>query len=1034
MEDADVTITLASVKQVQDRFANVLFGYFLGKRLAFPFKLKEGMDQVLQDGPWLIRNIPLFLKQWTPNTELKKEELKKIPVWVKLHDVPLAAYTEDGLSLIASKIGCLKVLDIETTKMCLDSWSRSGYARAIVELDADKELKEMITMAIPNMEEGGFLKSEVRVEYEWKPPKCNPCNGFRSGINRRKGMKQHFHVNEKTKFVYRPKKQAEKLNSNTPSSSKGPQFATSNQFSVLNEVAEEPDDEVLEVKLSSDDGMPKFMGENFNDDTVKTGASTPVEGVLAILESHVKVQNLSKICRNVFRNWDWSSNGNVCIKGTRIILGWNMDHVDVMVLHVTDQVIHTQILFKKEKTMLYVSFVYASNSDQDRKQLWNALRMHKRIAMDKPWAIMGDFNVALNLDDKSMGSSVVTSAIKDFNKCVNCIEVMDVKVHGMHFTWNQRPRNGVGIRKKLDRIMANVNFIDSFMDAYASFLPNGISDHCPCVLKLMKTSRNKPKPFKFSNLLAHKKEFMAVVKTGWEMTVEGVPMFRLVKKLRGLKHLFRSLLHKQGNLHRKVLDLKEELDKLQTKLDLDPFNVSTKEAESMCVKKYQDALIDEERFLKQKSKQKWLEVGDANTAFFHSAVKCRNHINKIHIIKDTFGNLHEGDGVALALVNHFQGSFGTKGGLGKRVDNDIFSNKLQSHVAESMSRPVTQDEVKNAIFLLMRTRRLVRMGRMLQEITHTFIALIPKVPTLGVVTDYRPISCCNVVYKGISKIITSRILEGLKEIVSDNQPAFVPCRRISDNIMLTQELMHNYHRQVGPPRCAMKVDIKKAIGGDINSVKLILKSLKEFKDVSGLVPSNAKSTIFLCNVPNHVKERIIELIPFEEGKLPIKYLGVPLLASRLLVKDCQVLVDQMNKRIMDWKNCFLSFAGRLQLVISVLSSIHVYWASVFILPAKIIKELESIMKWFLWGFGTASKGRAKVAWKEVYLPKAEGGLGIRRITDVNKSLMAYHIFSILSGRKSLWTDWVDLYRLKGRSIWDIPVHECSLRMEEIIKM
>ncbi|XP_022032480.1 uncharacterized protein LOC110933573 [Helianthus annuus] len=585
------------------------------------------------------------------------------------------------------------------------------------------------------------------------------------------------------------------------------------------------------------------------------------------------------------------------------------------------------------------------------------------------------------------------------------------------------------------------------------------------------------------------------------MTVEGVPMFTLVKKLRGLKHPFISLLHKQGNLHRKVLDLKEELDKLQTKLDLDPFNVSIKEAESVYVKKYHDALIDEERFLKQKSKQKWLEVGDANTAFFHNAVKCRNHINKIHIIKDTFGNLHEGDGVASALVPGPDGY------------TSEFFKKAWSIVGS---------EVTAAIIDFFET------GRMLQEINH-IIALILKVPTPGVVTDYKPISCCNVAYKGSSKIITSRILEGLKEIVSDNQSAFVPGRRISDNIMLTQELMHNYHSQVGPPRCAMKVDIQKAYDtadwrflcdtlhgfgfhqrfiswimecvtstsfslsvngnihgyfkgkrglrqgdpmspylftlvmevlslilrseaaldgsfkfhnkcekqmiinlcfeddlflfarGEINSVKLILKSLKEFEIVSGLVSSNAKSAIFLCNVPNHVKERIMELIPFEEGKLPIKYLGVPLLASRLLVKDCQVLVDRMNKRIMDWKNRFLSFAGSLQLVISLLSSIHVYWASVFKLPAKIIKELESKMKWFLWGFGTASKGRAKVAWKEVCLPKAEGGLGIRRIADVNKSLMAYHIFSILSGRKSLWTDWVDLHRLKGRSIWDIPV-------------
>lgn len=47
-------------------------------------------------------------------------------------------------------------------------------------------------------------------------------------------------------------------------------------------------------------------------------------------------------------------------------------------------------------------------------------------------------------------------------------------------------------------------------------------------------------------------------------------------------------------------------------------------------------------------------------------------------------------------------------------------------------------------------------------------------------------------------------------MVSINQSAFVPGRRIYDNILLTQELMWNYHRGRGPPRCAFKVDIQKA--------------------------------------------------------------------------------------------------------------------------------------------------------------------------------------------------------------------------------
>ncbi|GKF74418.1 putative RNA-directed DNA polymerase, eukaryota, reverse transcriptase zinc-binding domain protein, partial [Tanacetum coccineum] len=101
-------------------------------------------------------------------------------------------------------------------------------------------------------------------------------------------------------------------------------------------------------------------------------------------------------------------------------------------------------------------------------------------------------------------------------------------------------------------------------------------------------------------------------------------------------------------------------------------------------------------------------------------------------------------------------------------------------------------------------------GKLLKELNHTIISHIPKGTTPARINDYRTISCCNVLYKCISKIISNRVKEGLGDIVSINQSAFVLSRRISNNILLMQELMRNYHRRRGPPRCAFKVDIQKA--------------------------------------------------------------------------------------------------------------------------------------------------------------------------------------------------------------------------------
>ncbi|GKB69867.1 hypothetical protein Tco_0931279 [Tanacetum coccineum] len=76
VEGARVTIPMAAVEEVSLRFKNTLYGFFIGKRLAFPlFETKDGMEKVMEGGPWLVRLVPLFLNVWTPNMILIKEDI-----------------------------------------------------------------------------------------------------------------------------------------------------------------------------------------------------------------------------------------------------------------------------------------------------------------------------------------------------------------------------------------------------------------------------------------------------------------------------------------------------------------------------------------------------------------------------------------------------------------------------------------------------------------------------------------------------------------------------------------------------------------------------------------------------------------------------------------------------------------------------------------------------------------------------------------------------------------------------------------------
>ncbi|GJT02624.1 probable arabinosyltransferase ARAD1 [Tanacetum coccineum] len=93
----------------------------------------------------------LILKKWHPDVNLMKVDVGNVPVWVKLHGVPVTAFREDGLSAIATKLGTPLIIDSYTSDMFMQSWGRSSYARAMIELRADVELKDNIVECPKNI-------------------------------------------------------------------------------------------------------------------------------------------------------------------------------------------------------------------------------------------------------------------------------------------------------------------------------------------------------------------------------------------------------------------------------------------------------------------------------------------------------------------------------------------------------------------------------------------------------------------------------------------------------------------------------------------------------------------------------------------------------------------------------------------------------------------------------------------------------------------------------------------------------------------
>ncbi|GJR83334.1 sodium/hydrogen exchanger 6, partial [Tanacetum coccineum] len=455
----------------------------------------------------------------------------------------------------------------------------------------------------------------------------------------------------------------------------------------------------------------------------------------------------------------------------------------------------------------------------------------------------------------------------------------------------------------------------------------------------------------------------------------GVLCIALLNGLKGLKTPLRKHLHDQGDLHNRVNRLRMELDEAQKAIDRNPSYSLLCDEHAHYLLSFKEGSLDKERFLRQKSKIEWLNARDANTAYFYRIVKTKCARNRIEMF------------------------LGLEGASTPLDDQGLFTWVLAKSPWD-----IVGGEITNAV------RDFFSNGKLLKELNHTIISLISKVSTLAKINDYRPISYCKVLFKCISKIIANRIKEDLGDLVSINQSAFVLGRRILDNILLTQELMRNYHRKRGPPRCAFKVDIQKAydtvdwrflrsilvgFGFHPTMVEWIMvcvsttsysvcingdmygwfnganwKDFPDFKNVSGLVPSIPKSTAFFCIISNAVKASILSSMSFAEDTLLFKYLGVRLISYKLLYRDCK-----FNPR-----------------------SLGVSYGA----------------KWEM------KKGKAKVAWEAVCLPHREGGLGIRRLDDFNVALMTTHIWCILINKESLWVQWIYSYKLKGRSFWDVP--------------
>ncbi|XP_074305003.1 uncharacterized protein LOC141639928, partial [Silene latifolia] len=700
-------------------------------------------------------------------------------------------------------------------------------------------------------------------------------------------------------------------------------------------------------------------------------------GLFGLLETKISSNKTQSVSAAMLDGWSVTTNASYH-KGGRVWLLWKADLYDVFILQYDAQFVHALVTEKCSQEQFYITMVYAFNDGTERRYLWMKLiLLHGAVA--GPWVVAGDFNTVINPLER-LGGNTKQSDMDDFIDCLATCELTDIHTTGAYYTWTNKQEAQTRVYSRLDRFLINQDWFQGFPNMTAHFHPSGYFDHCPCVVSDNQLTVIRKTNFKYFNMWSKASSFLTTVQEEWQRRYEGYPMYCVTRKMKALKGRLKEL-NKEcfSDVENAAILAEKTVLKIQGDLIDDPLNAELIQEEITALKSFKDLNDARQSYLRQKAKTQWLEDGDANSAYFHGAIKKRCSINKVTQIEDHQGNIcTTSQSIQDAFLNYDQELLGTSNPTDMVRQQVINTGKccIEAH-KEILNKPVTTEEIKEAFFQVP----------------------IDKSPgldgyTIGFFKDSWDIVGNDVCFAiqdffstVISKLLCNRLSMVLPDLVSENQGAFIKGRSIIENILICQDLFKMYNRQAVSPRCLFKIDLQKAYDtvewnfvaqlleddllmfckGNVQSIMLMMRAFSSFSKASGLSMNSSKSEVYYSGVSQTIKDDIRQITGFTEGSMPFRYLEVPVQATRLTKIECNILVEKMVNRIRSLGAKKLSYAGRLVLVNSVLNTLHNYCSGIFLIPKCVVKRIEAVCRNYLWD-GTADFRRVpSVGWDKVHI-------------------------------------------------------------------
>ncbi|XP_030478095.1 uncharacterized protein LOC115695145 [Cannabis sativa] len=257
---------------------------------------------------------------------------------------------------------------------------------------------------------------------------------------------------------------------------------------------------------------------------------------VGLLETRVKAPKLGNWYSNFFVGWRFSSN-IAWHAGGKIVIAWNPLRFIVDIIRCTSQLMHLRIGTTNGIFDSYLTVIYASNSRNERRDLWRDVC---ELAPNGKWCLMGDFNDILSKEER-IGHRVRSYPDDDFLNCVNQCHLEDVKFSGNFFTWSNKKHGDDRIYSKIDRILANQAWLNAYENAEATFLNEGLFDHSPGILTLYPHLNGGIKPFKYFRMWKSHSKYERSLEEIWNQPIGGSKMFQVVSRLKLFKGVLKDI-------------------------------------------------------------------------------------------------------------------------------------------------------------------------------------------------------------------------------------------------------------------------------------------------------------------------------------------------------------------------------------------------------------------------------------------------------------------------------------------------------------